>query len=255
MSLPVTLAARLEAKDAVFGAWMFLREPMAAEFASKQGYDYVCIDMQHGLMDLSTAMAMLAGIDTGDAFPIARATSLDSALMGRLIDAGALGVIVPMVNTVEQATAAVRACRYAPVGDRSVGPIGAGTRFGGRYFGAALEIVTVMPMIETVEAVSNVDEIAAVDGVGVLYVGPADLSISMGYRMGMDQPEPEFGAALRKIVAACEANGVIPGIQASPELVPKRIEQGFKMITVGYDYQPMTAALRADLKASQDHLG
>jgi len=228
---------------------------MAAEVAAKAGYDYVCIDMQHGLMDLDMALTMLTHIDTGDSFPIARATNLDNGLIGRLIDAGALGVIIPMVNTVEQAEAAVRACRYAPDGDRSVGPIGAGMRFGGSYFGAAQTSVTVMPMIETVEALENVEAIAAVEGVGALYVGPADLSLSMGYRVGMDQPDPEFDAALRRVVAACEANGVIPGIQASPDLVPKRREQGFTMITVGYDYQPMVAAIRTDLQTSKDLLG
>jgi len=253
--IPISLAARLESQATVLGAWMFLREPMAAEVASKEGYDYVCIDMQHGLMDLDMAMKMLTHIDTGDAFPIVRATSIDPALIGRLIDSGTLGVIVPMVNTVEQAVTSVRACRYAPDGDRSVGPIGAGMRYGGSYFQTAQTTVTVMPMIETVEALGNVEAIAAVDGVGALYVGPADLSLSMGYPMGMDQPHAEFDAALRRVVAACEANGVIPGIQASPDLVEKRREQGFTMITVGYDYQPMVAAIRADLKTSKEHLG
>jgi len=196
---------------------------------------------------------MLTAIETGTSFPVARTTILDPGLIGRIIDAGALGVIVPMVNTVEQAEASVRACRYAPVGERSVGPMGAFARYGGRYFGIANDLVTVMPMIETVEAVENVEAIAAVPGVGALYVGPADLSVSMGFSMGMDQDDPAFDAALRRVVAACQANGVIPGIQAAPELVEKRREQGFTMITVGYDYQPMAAAFRADLKASQAH--
>ncbi|MFK7917373.1 MAG: HpcH/HpaI aldolase/citrate lyase family protein [Ilumatobacter sp.] len=250
-SIPATLAARLEEQEAVFGAWLFLSEPVAAQMATHAGYDYVCIDMQHGSADINTMNAMLTAIETGDAFPIARTTILDPGLIGRIIDAGALGVIVPMVNNVEQAEAAVRACRYAPVGERSVGPMGALTRFGGRYVAGANELVTVMPMIETVEAVDNVEAIAAVPGVGALYVGPADLSFSLGLPMGMDQDDPAFDAALQRVVAACEANGVIPGIQASPDLVAKRREQGFTMITVGYDYQPMAAAFRADLKASQ----
>ena len=161
-TIPASLAARLADQDATLGAWLFLREPMAAEVASKEGYDYVCIDMQHGLMDLDMAMTMLAHIETGTALPVVRATTLEPGLMGRLIDSGALGVIIPMVNTVEQAEAAVRACRYAPDGNRSVGPIGAGMRFGGSYFETAKNSVTVMPMIETVEALNNVEAIAAV---------------------------------------------------------------------------------------------
>jgi len=255
MSIPPALTTRLENQEAVLGAWLFLREPMAAEVASKAGYDYVCVDMQHGLMDLDTAMTMLTHINTGDALPVVRATSNDAALMGRLIDAGALGIIIPMVNTVEQATAAVRACRYAPEGDRSVGPIGASMRFGGSYMDAAQTTLAVMPMIETVEALNNVEDIAAVDGIDVLYVGPSDLSLSMGYPPSADRPEPEFDAALRRIVAACEANGVIPGIHAAPELVEKRRAQGFTMITVGYDYQPMVEAIRNDLTESQGFLG
>jgi 4-hydroxy-2-oxoheptanedioate aldolase len=253
--MPTSLTSRLENQAAVLGAWMFLREPMAAEVASKAGYDYVCIDMQHGLMDLDMAMTMLAHIDTGDALPVVRATSIDPALIGRLIDSGALGVIVPMVNTVEQAVTSVRACRYAPDGDRSVGPIGAGMRHGGSYFETAHTTVTVIPMIETVESLGNVEAIAAVDGVGALYVGPSDLSLSMGYPEGPDQPTPEFDAALRRVVAACEANGVIPGIHAAPGLVEKRREQGFTMITVGYDYQPMVAGIRNDLERSKGFLG
>ena len=253
--IPMSLAARLQDREAVLGAWLFLREPMAAEVASNEGYDYVCIDMQHGLMDLATAMEMLTHINTGDALPVVRATSIDPALIGRLIDTGALGVIVPMVNTVEQAITSVRACRYAPDGDRSVGPIGASMRYGGSYFETAQETVTVIPMIETMEALENVEAIAAVDGVGALYVGPSDLSMSMGYPAAADQPTPEFDAALRRVVAACEANGVIPGIHAEPGLVQKRREQGFTMITVGYDYQPMVNGIRADLKSSQDFLG
>jgi len=252
--IPTSLAARLESQEAVLGAWMFLREPMAAEVASKAGYDYVCVDMQHGLMDFDMATQMLTHINTGDAFPVVRATSIDPALMGRLIDSGALGVIVPMVNTVAQAITAVRACRYTPIGDRSVGPIGASMRYGGSYFETAQTTVTVMPMIETVEALGNVEAIAAVEGVGALYVGPSDLSMSMGYPAEADQPDADFDAALRRVVAACKANGVIPGIHADPELVEKRRGQGFTMITVGYDYQPMVAGIRGDLKASQGFL-
>ncbi|MFK7919987.1 MAG: HpcH/HpaI aldolase/citrate lyase family protein [Ilumatobacter sp.] len=251
-AFPVPLAVRLTEQESAFGAWLFLREPVAAHMASHAGYDYVCIDMQHGLADFDTLIEMLTAIETGTSVPVVRATALDPGLLGRVIDAGALGVIIPMVNTVEQAEAAVRACRYAPAGDRSVGPIGARTRYGGGYVAAANDVVTVMPMIETVEAVENVEAIAAVPGVGALYVGPADLSVSLGLPMGMDQTDPAFDAALIRIVAACEANGVIPGIHAAPGLVAKRRAQGFTMITVGFDYQPMAAAFNADLAASRD---
>jgi 4-hydroxy-2-oxoheptanedioate aldolase len=252
--LPAPLSARVDEQSAVFGAWLFLREPLAAEMAAKAGYDYVCIDMQHGLMDFDTMTTMLAHLDQAGTVPIVRPTTLDTGLVGRVIDAGALGVIVPMVNSVEHAEAAVRACRYAPDGERSVGPMGALARYGGRYMPSANDAVQVIPMIETVEAVERVEAIAAVPGISGLYVGPADLSLSIGLPSGMDQTDPRFEDALAHVVAACRANGIIPGIQASPDLVPKRREQGFTMITVGYDYQPMLAAFRADLATSRSHL-
>jgi 4-hydroxy-2-oxoheptanedioate aldolase len=249
---PVPLGARLsKASAAVLGAWLFLREPLAAEVASRAGYDYVCIDLQHGLQSFDTMNAMLAHIAAGPAVPMTRVPALDPAVIGRVIDAGSLGVIVPMVNTPEQARLAVRACRYAPVGDRSVGPMGAGVRFGSRYVANANDVVQVFPMIETPDAIAAVDDIAAVPGVGGLYVGPADLSLGMGFRVGMDQDSADFDAALGRVVAACQRNGIIAGVQASPALVPKRLNQGFTMITVGYDYQPMVAALHNDLSVSR----
>ncbi len=252
--LPTSLSERLAHEQAVFGAWLFLREPLAAEMAAKAGYDYICVDMQHGLMDFNTMSTMLAHMDQAGTVPIVRTTTLDSGLMGRIIDAGALGVIVPMVNSVEQAEAAVRACRYAPTGERSVGPMGALARYGGRYMQVADGAVDVIPMIETVEAVEHVHTIAAVPGISALYVGPADLSLSMGLPSGMDQTDPGFDDALRSVVVACQENGIIPGIQATPDLVPKRRQQGFTMITVGYDYQSMIGAFRADLATSKSHL-
>lgn len=244
--IPELLTQRLADKPAVLGAWLFLREPLAAEVASNAGYDYVCIDMQHGLQTLEDMSVMLTAIATGPAVPIVRTPTSDSGAIGRMLDAGALGIIVPMVNTVEQAKAAVDACRYAPAGTRSIGPIGAGVRFGGDYFAKSNDRVWVVPMIETVEAVENVEAIANVEGVDALYVGPADLSVSLGLNPGMDQDDPDFEAALTRIVAACNESGIVAGIQASVELAAKRRQEGFRMITVGYDFQPMVAALRKD---------
>lgn len=251
---PESLTAR-HARGPLLGAWLFLREPIAAELATQAGYDYVCIDVQHGLQSFDTATTMLAHVALGPAWPVVRVPSLDGAVIGRLLDAGALGVIVPMVNTPEQAAAAVRACRYAPDGDRSIGPIGAGVRYGAGYRAEANGLVEVFPMIETVQAVDNVDAIAAVPGIAGLYVGPADLSVSMGLPSGMDQTDPRFDAALDAVVAACARNGLIAAVHTTTALVPKRSSQGFAMFTVGYDYHPIVAALNGDLQAARAHLG
>lgn len=250
--LPHTLTNRLaDGATAVFGSWLFLREPLVAEAASKLGYDYVCVDLQHGLAGNETAATMLMAIATGTACPYVRAPSQDPTVIGRLVDAGALGVIVPMVNSAAEAAAAAAACRYAPKGTRSAGPIGANVRFGGSYVAVADDHVAVFPMVETVQAVEVVEEIAATPGIAGIYVGPADLSMTMGLPFGLDQDDPGFDAAIARIVAACEANRVIPGIHAEPELVEKRRAQGFRMITVGYDYRPVLDALHADLARSR----
>lgn len=250
VALPSPLGAR--SNDLLLGAWTFLREPLLAEVASRAGYDYVCVDGQHGLHDYGSISAQLAAIVLGgSALPLVRVASNEPGVIGQMLDAGAMGIIVPMVNSPEEASAVVRACRYAPAGERSLGPVGAATRYGPTYVGEANGAVAVIPMIETVAALEAVEEIAAVDGVDALYVGPSDLSLSMGLQPGVDNDDPRFDAALRRIAAAATAAGVIPGVHAEAELVATRREQGFRMITIGYDLGPAVRALHAALAAGR----
>lgn len=235
--------------DSALGAWMFLREPLLAEQASKTGYDYVCIDLQHGLAGFELMPTMLQAVGAGPAAAVARVPWNDSWMIGRALDAGAIGVIIPMVNTAEQAEAAAAACRYAPTGERSVGPIGAMTRHPG-YFREANDVMCIV-MIETEEAVRNVDAIAAVPGVDALYVGPADLSLSLGLRPLPDQEDERFHNALSAVVAACERNNILPGVHASAELAAARRAAGFRMITVAFDHAPVMASLARDLAVAR----
>ena len=228
---------------------MFLREPLLAEQASKTGYDYVCIDLQHGLAGFDLLPTMLQAVGAGPSAAVARVPWNDSWMIGRALDAGAVGVIVPMVNTAEQAQAAVAACRYAPTGERSVGPIGAMTRHPG-YFREAGDVMCIV-MIETEEAVRNVEAIAAVPGVDALYVGPADLSLSLGLRPLPDQEDQRFHDALAAVVAACERNKIVPGVHATAELAAARRSAGFRMITVAFDHAPVMAALTNDLAVAR----
>ncbi len=246
-----TMAETLAEGGIALGAWMFLREPVIAEAAASLDYSYVCIDMQHGLQDFGDVTAMLTATARTGATPIVRTPWNEPGLVGRLLDAGALGVIFPMINTPEEASRAVEACRYAPDGTRSMGPIGAMVRHGGSYFRSANTQVLPIAMIETKQALDNLDEILAVDGVDTIYVGPADLGLSLGLRPGMDSDDPAFVDAIDMIIDACGRHGVTPGIHCSPELAEKRARQGFKMITVGYDYGPVLAALGADLEAAR----
>jgi 4-hydroxy-2-oxoheptanedioate aldolase len=251
MNTPLSLRERWNDGAITLGAWMFLREPLIAEVAGDAGYDYVCIDMQHGLADYSDTVAMLQGLAKSAATPIVRMPWNDPSMIGRVLDAGALGVIIPMVNTADEAAQAVAACRYAPIGKRSLGPIGAMVRHGSGYLRWANERVACLPMIETMEAVENIDEILAVPGIDGIYVGPADLSLTLGLPPLMDHADDRFQAALATIVEACQRHGVVAGIQASVALTDMRARQGFQMITVGYDQTPVITALRADLATSR----
>ncbi len=246
-----TMLETLASGGTALGAWMFLREPLIASAAAQMEYDYVCIDMQHGLQDYGDVTAMLSATAAGGATPIVRTPWNEPGMIGRLLDAGALGIIVPMVNTKAEAEMAAKACRYAPVGFRSMGPVGAGVRHGGDYFAKANTEVAIIPMIETAQAVSNLDDILSVPGVDTIYVGPADLSLTLGLGPGLDNADPKFTEAIDTILAGCKKHGVTPGIHCSPELAGKRFDQGFRLLSIGYDFGPVTAALRTDLATAR----
>lgn len=250
--LVLSLRERSAERRPLLGAWTFLREPFAAEVAAQAGYDYVCVDAQHGLHDDASIAAQLTAIRAGgDALPLVRVLANEAGAIGRVLDAGALGVIVPMVNSAADAAAVVAAARYAPVGARSFGPIGAMTRYGADYAGRVDELVAVIPMVETVEAVADVEAIAATPGVDALYVGPSDLALTMGLAPGADQDDAEFDRALAAVVAACRAHDVIPAIHTEPELVAKRVAQGFTMMTIGFDWGSMVAGFRQALASGR----
>jgi len=233
------------------GAWLSMREPLVAEAAGGAGFDYVCVDMQHGLSELRDAFASLQALRGGTATPIVRVPWNEPGIIGRALDMGALGVIIPMVNSRAEAQAAVAACRYAPDGKRSFGPIVPGMRYGADYFSRANAGVACIPMIETVEAIAQLDDILSVPGIDAVYVGPADLSITMGLPPAGDHDDQGFQDALAKVVDGCRRHGVTPGIHATAGLAGARHEQGFRMITVAMDFLGASASLRADLATAR----
>ncbi len=237
--------------ESTLGGWLSLPNSVTAEATARVGFDHVCIDAQHGVVSYSDIVAMVQAILLGGSRPIVRVPWNEAGKIGKVLDAGAHGVIVPMVNTVEEAKAAVRACRYAPEGARSYGPTAAGMRVDGAYADWARDNVVVIPMIETMQAVDNLDDILAVEGIHAIYVGPADLSLTLGLPPGNNDDSPAFVAALDAVVQACNKAGVIPGIHASGELAARRLAMGFRMVTVGTDLVAMKAGLQSDLaKAS-----
>ena len=232
------------------GLWLSIPSFVSAELAARQPVDYVCIDTQHGVVDYTASASMIQAIELAGGTPIARVPWNEPGVIGKTLDAGAHGVIVPMVNTPEQAEAVVLAARYAPAGSRSWGPVMAGMRHADNREWAA-KTVAVIPMIETTEAIANLDDILTVPGIDAIYVGPADLSISLGLDPYGNDGNPIFDDALAAIVASCERHGVVPGIHATGPLTPVRRAQGFRMITVTSDALAMRAGYASELGAAR----
>ena len=222
---------------------------MSAEALGKAGFDWVLIDMQHGCMDYETALSMIRAIDLSSAAPIVRVPWNDPGIIGRVLDAGALGVVIPMIQSAADARRAVDACLYPPAGSRSFGPVRVGLRDGPGYFATANARVAVIPMIETAQALEEVEAIAATPGVDALFVGPFDLSIALGLPPGDNDGEPVFDAAIARITAAAKASGVATAVLSNAKVAPLRLKKGFQMVSVVTDINALTLAARADLDA------
>ncbi len=229
-----------------FGAWLSIPDAYAAETMAHLGFDWLCVDMQHGVIDYRDAVAMLRAVGTTDTIPFVRVPWNEPGIIGKVLDAGAYGVIIPMVNTCAEAEAAVAACRYAPAGRRSYGPNRAPLYGGSDYFAHANDEIACIPMIETRQALGMLDDILSVPGIDAVYVGPADLSITLGLEPRMDNGGA-FQEARRGIAAACSKHGVIAGIHANAKLAQGHADAGYRMITVASDVLGMGRAAREDL--------
>ena len=242
---------RWAAGEAALGGWLAIPSSFSAEIVARCDLDYVCVDTQHGLNDYSDSWSMLQAINLGSATPVVRVPWNEPGVIGKSLDAGARAIIVPMVNTRAEAEAAVRACRYAPDGGRSYGPARVLRQEGPDYHGHANADVAVIPMIETVEALSNLDDILSVLGVDAIYVGPADLSVSLGLPPGNNDGKAAFDDSLAAIVEGCVRHGVVAGCHTASELCQRRIQQGFRMITVTSDTVALARALEDELRRAR----
>lgn len=244
-----SVKARWVGGEQTIGGWISSPGAVTAEVMARAGFDYVCIDGQHGLIDFGDIASLLQVLALGDSVPLVRVARNEPGTIGQVLDAGALGVVVPMVNSAAEAQAAVAASLYAPEGVRSFGPNGVGMRVPG-YYGAANETVMCIPMIETAAALEAVDDILSVPGVDVIYIGPADLSISLGLPPGNNDAEPIFVEALETVVAACKRHGVVPGIHATPDLVARRQGMGFQMVTAVSDLGALRSGIAAAMTSA-----
>jgi 4-hydroxy-2-oxoheptanedioate aldolase len=216
--------------------WLAIPSSFSAELMARSGFDALTVDMQHGNMGYETAVTMLQAISTTNTTPFVRVPWNDPVSIMRMLDAGSYGIVCPMVSNRADAEKFVGACRYPPEGYRSFGPRRAMLYAGDDYQENANQTIITLAMVETAEAMQNLDAIMSTPGLDGVYVGPADLSISMLGRRLFDYSEPEHVAWLDAIVAAAKRNNVIAGIHTgSPEYAQKMIDKGFQFVAIGGD--------------------
>ena len=230
---------------AVVNGWLAIPSAFSAETMSHQGWDSLTIDLQHGIVDYQAAVNMLAAISSTDTVPMVRTPWLEPGILMKVLDAGAYGVICPMVNTREDAENLVAATRYPPLGGRSFGPTRALLYAGADYARHANDTIIVFAMIETRQALDNLDEILAVGGLDAVYIGPAELSNALGCTPKFDQDEKPVVEAIDLILAKAKEHGLVAGIHnGTPEYALRMIEKGFRFVTVASDARLMATAAR-----------
>ena len=234
----------------LLGGWVTFDAFPVVELLAHAGFDYLGIDTQHGMLDVPGAARLLYAAPIGGLPVIVRVPANDGALIGKILDCGADGVIVPMVNTAAEAAAAVAACRYAPDGVRSFGPV---RRHIGRDVQAVQDRAACFVMIETAEAVENVDAIVRTSGLTGIYLGPADLAVSMGLTPAASPTPPPLREAQRRVAAACRDAGIIAGCHGlSAPHAKEMAADGFGMISLTADKGYMLAGaaqILADCRA------
>jgi 4-hydroxy-2-oxoheptanedioate aldolase len=226
----------IEQGTTVVNGWVSCESVYAAEVLSHSGYDTVTIDLQHGMFGLDGAVRLVQAVSAGPAVPMVRASALDAAEIGKLLDAGAYGVICPSIDSAAQCAALVAACRYPPVGRRSYGPA-RGLMYGGPdYLDRADETVQVWAMVESATALANLAEIVATPGLDGVYVGPNDLALSLGVTPATVPVAEEVTAALATILATAHSVGVAVGAYCADARMARQLaDDGFDLVTPGND--------------------
>ncbi len=217
------------------GAWINLPDLHVSETLARMDYDWLCFDLQHGLLSYSHLLSLIPAISATETTPLVRVADASASGIGRVLDAGAHGVIVPMIDTAEMAAQAVAACRYPPQGTRSCGPMRGLLTDGMGYLATANAEVACIAMIETRQGLDNVEAIAATEGLSALFVGPIDLCFGLGIAPG-DFANPAFTGAIERIVSAARNSGIVAGLFGySSEIAQQSSSQGFAFASAGTD--------------------
>ncbi len=235
---------------AAVNGWLAIPNGFSAETMAHQGWDTLTIDLQHGVADYQSMVGMLQAISTTPTVPVVRVPWLEPGILMKTLDAGAYGVICPMVNTADDAAKLVAYTHYAPRGTRSFGPVRALLYGGADYPQKANDTVVVFAMIETAQALDNLDAILAVEGLDAVYIGPSDLSLALGCTPTFDDLDPKAAEAVDHILGRAKAHGVVAGIHnGAPEAALKRIAKGFQFVTVSSDARLMATGAQQVMAA------
>lgn len=225
--------------------WLQMPGALHAEALSRCGFDALVIDLQHSTIDFDMAVTMLTAIELGGAEPIVRLKWNDPSDTMKLLDCGAYGVIAPMIDTAEQAALFASGLHYPPIGQRSFGPRRPSFRYGADYPSQASASIVSLAMIETRQAVANLDDILAVPGLDGVFIGPTDLSLSLGFGPTPDSSEPAVMAAVERIRKQAHQAGKRVGIYcAGPKFARTKLDEGFDLVTVSPDLSMITQGAR-----------
>ncbi len=231
--------------------WLALGSTYSAELMGHAGFDSVTVDCQHGMFDFTQMLPMLQALSATPSTPIVRAPWNDPAIIMHALDAGAYGIICPMINNADEAAKLVQACRYAPKGARSYGPA-RGLLYGGAdYFDHANDEIVVFAMIETRDGIANVDAILATEGIDGVYIGPNDLALCLGAKPGSDLTDARVIETIAHILNRARAHHKFIGIFcANGEVGATRRQQGFDLVTLGHEGSLLAQAAKASVAAA-----
>ena len=226
----------------VINAWLSIPNSFTAEAFGKMGWDAITIDMQHGQTDYSASLPMLQALSSSQSTPMVRVPWSEPGIIMRMLDLGVLGIIAPMINNKQDCERFVSYCYYPPVGQRSFGPMRAQLVQGSDYFSKANENILSFAMIETQEAVDNLDDILSVPNLTGVYIGPADMSVSYGMKPKFDVKEDPVFSNIKLIAKKANEKGKIAGIHnGTTEYAKEMIDIGFKLVTISSDFRSMSA--------------
>lgn len=248
---PNAVKRQLRAGEPSIGTWLSLGSPLAARFLARAGFDWLTVDLEHSLADIETAAHMLGAIADAGRTALARVPSNRHDHIKRVLDIGAMGVIVPMVNSPEEARAAIAACRYPPRGNRSVGGQTPALNFSASladYFARADDEILIVLQCEHIRAVEQADAIFATPGIDVIFVGPNDLAASMRAADGTPPSREEFEATLTRIRDGCRRHGIPAGLHcADVGEAQRRLAEGWQFLAISSELKMMLDGADATL--------